>query len=391
MFQAGACQARIVCHGRTLLAGCCLVLAAANAALAETPQGPPPAVTVTSIRVSDVAPVYSFVGRVKAIQTVQLLARVTAFLEKIDFQQGGNVQQGQVLFELQRPPFEAAVQAAQAQLAKAQAAYVQAQPAFERSARLNQQGFEAQANLDQARATRDSAAADVEAAKANLATAALNLSYCTIVAPVSGRIGATTYTVGNLVSPTSQPLATINQLDPIRVAFSVADRELVGVQQRSNASAEQIATSLTVSLKLANGTQYDQQGKIAFLDNQVDPATGTITVWADFANPNRLLLPGGFVTVELRSARPQERPLLPVAAVQTDEKGNYVLLVTPDNKVQQQRVQLGSQIAQDFIVNQGLSADQRVIVGGVQKVQPGQVVDPTATASQPSATTRAGG
>jgi membrane fusion protein (multidrug efflux system) len=318
---------------------------------------------------------------VQAIQTVQLVARVTAFLEKIDFQEGADVQDRQVLFELQKAPFQAAVQAAQAQLDKTQANYAQAQVAYQRSARLNRQGFEAQASLDQAIATRDSAAADVEAAKASLATVALDLSYCTIRAPIEGRIGATTYTVGNLVSPTSKPLATINQMDPIRVVFSVADRDLISVQQRSESSPREIAGRLAVSLKLANGSAYDQEGRIAFLDNQVDPATGTVSVWADFANPQRLLLPGSFVTVEVRQAKPEERPLAPVAAVQTDEKGSYVLLVTPDNKVQQQRVRLGRQIAQNFIVEQGLSGNERVIVQGVQKVRPGQVVNPIAASA----------
>lgn len=359
----------------------CALLAGATAAARAQPSAPPPTVGVSPVRLEDVAPVYSFIGHVQAIQTVQLVARVTAFLEKIDFQEGADVQDRQVLFELQKAPFQAAVQAAQAQLDKTQANYAQAQVAYQRSARLNRQGFEAQASLDQAIATRDSAAADVEAAKASLATVALDLSYCTIRAPIEGRIGATTYTVGNLVSPTSKPLATINQMDPIRVVFSVADRDLISVQQRSESSPREIAGRLAVSLKLANGSAYDQEGRIAFLDNQVDPATGTVSVWADFANPQRLLLPGSFVTVEVRQAKPEERPLAPVAAVQTDEKGSYVLLVTPDNKVQQQRVRLGRQIAQNFIVEQGLSGNERVIVQGVQKVRPGQVVNPIAASA----------
>ena len=345
-------------------------------------KGLPPAVVVAPVQVEDVAPSYSFIGHVQAIKSVQLMARVTAFLDKEDFKEGDTVKQGQVLYELEKAPFQAAVQAAQAALDKAQANYTQAQVAFERSQKLNKQGFEAQANLDQARATRDSAAADVESAKANLATAAINLSYTTIEAPITGRIGASTYDVGTLVTPSSKPLATINQMDPIRVAFSVADRDMVTVQQRDNAGAQQIAQQLTVSLKLANGGNYDQQGKITFIDNQVDPTTGTVTVWADFANPNRLLLPGAFVTVDVRRAQPQEKPLVPVAAVQTDQQGSYVLLVGPQDKVQQKQVKLGRQIAQAYIVDQGLTGGEQVIVQGVQKVRPGEVVKPTAAPPQ---------
>jgi membrane fusion protein (multidrug efflux system) len=371
----------------------CVLSAEAILTASAQPSAPPPTVGVTSIRLEDVAPVYSFIGRVQPIQTVQLMARVAAFLDKIDIKEGADVREQQVLFELEKAPYEAAVQGAQAQLDKAQANFALALVAYERSSRLTKKGWEAQASLDQATATRDSSAADVEAAKANLATAVLNLSYCTIRAPIDGRIGATTYTVGNLVSPTSKPLATLNEMDPIRVVFSVTDRDLVSVQQRSETSPQQIAGTLSISLKLANGSAYDQSGKIAFLDNQVDPATGTVSVWADFANPQRLLLPGSFVTIEVRPAKPEERPVVPVAAVQTDEKGSYVLLVTPDNKVQQQRVQLGRQIAQNFIVEQGLSGNERVIVQGIQQVRPGQVVSPTtlsgsdetAGSAQPSA------
>ncbi len=185
----------------------------------------------------NVAPNYAYVGHVSAIQSVQLNARVTAFVEKVEFEQGSDIKAGQTLIVLQKAPYEAAVQSAQASLDKAQATYREADLAYQRAAQLNQQGFEAQANLDQALATRDSDAADVLAAKANLATAALNLSYCTIVTPITGRIGAVTYTKGNLVTPSSQPLATINQLDPIRVVFSVADRDAdVSAENRLDAS-----------------------------------------------------------------------------------------------------------------------------------------------------------
>ena len=273
----------------------------------------------------------------------------------------------------------------------AKAALQNAQLAYQRAAQLAKQGFEAQSNLDQATATRDQDSAQVLAAQANLAQAALNLSYCTIVSPIDGRIGAVTLTKGNLVTPSTPALATVNQLDPIRVVFSVSDNVLVNVQQQTGANQNQIASQVVVNLKLPDGKEYNQTGKISFLNNEVDPQTGTVSVYADFANPQRLLLPGAFVTVSAKRATPQERPVVPVAAVQTEQKGSYVLVVGPDDKVKQQPVTLGRQIAQDYIIEKGLTGGENVIVEGVQKVRPGETVK--VTVQQPTGTDydRAGG
>ncbi|HYZ23127.1 MAG TPA: efflux RND transporter periplasmic adaptor subunit [Rhodopila sp.] len=338
---------------------------------------PPPSVTVAAVPVQDVAPVYSYIGRVVAIQSVQVVPRVTAFIDELTVQQGSDVKAGQVLYELQKAQYQAALTGAQAQLASAQAQVKNAQLAYDRSAKLNKQGFEAQANLDQATANLEQAQAAVLTAQSNLQQAALNLSYCTITSPIDGRIGAVTLTKGNLVTPSTPTMATINQLDPIRVVFSVSDSEVVSAQKQTGATQEQIAAGLVVNLQLPDGSKYPISGKIAFISNQVDMQTGTVSVYADFANPQKLLLPGAFVNVEVRRSKPEEKPLVPVAAVQTDQQGSYVLVVGPDNKVRQQPVQLGRQIAQNEIVNKGLSGGERVIVAGVQKVQPGEVVNPT--------------
>ncbi|HEX3347627.1 MAG TPA: efflux RND transporter periplasmic adaptor subunit [Acetobacteraceae bacterium] len=345
-------------------------------------NAPPPAVTVATVQRQDVAPAYTFIGNVQAIQSVQIVARVTAFIDSEPVPQGSDVKAGQVLFELQTSQFQAALTAAQAQLDSGQAALHNAQISYERIARLTQQSVESQANLDQAIATRDQAQAAVLSAQANLAQAALNLSYCTIKSPIEGRIGAFSLTPGNLVTPTTPPLTTVNQVDPIRVVFSVSDKTVVQTEQQTGSSAAQLAKSVTLSLLLANGAKYNQQGKIAFLDNAVDPKTGTVAVYADFPNPDRLLIPGSYITVQVRSAKPEERPLVPVAAVQTDQSGSYVLTVTPDNTIAQQPVQLGNQIAQDYIVTKGLNGGERVVVEGVQKVRPGEKVNPQPAPAQ---------
>jgi len=342
---------------------------------AAGPAPPPPSVLVAPVALRDVAPTYDFIGRVTAIQSVQIVPRITAFIEAEPAAQGAEVKAGEILFQLQKPQYQAALQSAQAQLDSANAALRNAQVGYARSAQLNKQGFEAQANLDQATATRDQDQAAVLGAQASIAQAALNLSYTTIVSPIDGRIGSIALTKGNLVTPTTPALATINQMDPIRVVFSVSDSVLVGVEQKAGTTAEKIASSLTVGLTLPDGTTYKQSGKISFLDNQVDPQTGTVSVYADFPNPERLLLPGSFVSVDVRSAKPEEHPVVAVAAVQTDQSGSYVLTVGADGTVHQQSVVLGHQIAQDFIVTKGLSGGERVIVEGVQKVRPGEKVN----------------
>ena len=342
---------------------------------------------MVTIEPHNVAPTHSFIGRVIAIQSVRIVPRVTAFIEAVPVKQGSDVKAGQVIYELQKSQYQAALQSAQAQLASAQAALANDQVAYERATRLTHQGFEAQSNLDTATATRDEARASVESAQANLAQAALNLSYCTIRSPIDGRIGAVTMTKGNLVTPSTPAMATINQLDPIRVVFSVAAGNVMRAQQKTGKAPTQISKGLVVNLQLPDGATYNHTGRIAFLGNQVDQQTGTVPVYADFANPQDLLLPGAYVTVLVSHAKPLERLLVPVAAVQTDQKGSYVLTVGTGNKVAQQPIVTGQQIAQNFIVTKGLAAGERVIVTGIQKVRPGEAVNPTPAAPPPPQTT----
>ena len=372
------------------LSGAGLVLAALLATLdvpaaAAGAQAPLPAVTVAPVAVKNVAPVQSYIGRVVAIQTVKIVPRVTAFIVSVPVQQGSDVKAGQLLFQLQDAQYKAAVQSARAQLTSAQAALIEAQLAYQRAVRLNTQGFEAQSSLDQAAATYKQDQAAVLAAEASLEQAGLNLGYCTITSPIAGRIGAVALTKGNLVTPSTGALATVNQLDPIRVVFSIPERTIVAAEQKMGASQRKIIASLAVRLTLPDGSRYPEAGRIAFQSNEVDPATGTVSVYADFPNPIGLLLPGAYVTIELRPAKPEERPLVPAEAVQTDASGDFVLLVGPDHKVTQQPVTLGAQIAQSFIVEKGLSGGQSVIIAGVQKVKPGEMVDPVSTSPAPAA------
>jgi membrane fusion protein (multidrug efflux system) len=354
-----------------------LVASALPAGAGRAADAPPPAVTVAPIVVRNVAPASSYIGRVQTIQSVALIARVQAFVEKIDFQEGAMVQKGQLLFELQKGPYQAAVDAAQATLQKAEATFRNAQLTYQRDSSLGRGSVISQQQIDTDLANRDVATADVLAARANLETAAINLSYTSIVSPIDGRIGKAAYTQGNLVGGSNtSPLATVVQIDPIRVVFSVADRVVVNALQQTHETSAKIASTLSLSLQLPTGKSYPQKGEIEFIDNQVDPATGTVAVWGRFANPEGLLIPGGFVTVDVRRAQPEERPVVPVQAVQDDKSGRFVLLVGPDNQVHQQPIQIGFQIGQEWTVTAGLKGGENVIVEGLQKVQLGQVVNP---------------
>ena len=366
----------------TLLAALVLPLGA----VARSPT-PPPAVTVAPVMMQNVAPSQSYIGHIIAIQSVKIVPRVTAFIDSVPAQQGSVVKAGQVLFRLQTAQYRADLQSAQASLASARAGVANAKLAYQRAQRLSQQGFEAASTLDSDLATYQQDQASVLSAEASLAQAALNLSYCTITSPIAGQIGAVPLTKGNLVTPNTGALATVNQLDPIRVVFSVPYSAVVRAEQKI-AAAPPAADSdppIIVRLTLPDDTPYAETGKIAFKDNQVDTSTGTVSVYADFPNPDGLLLPGAYVSVVLRPVKPEERVLVPVQAVQIDQSGSYVLVVGPDHKVTQQPVTLGPQIAQNYVVEKGLTKGWSVIVTGIQKVRPGETVNAVPAAPPPQA------
>lgn len=332
----------------------------------------PPSVGVVTIATQNIAPSVSNIGHVIAIQSVNVVPRVTAFIDSVDVKQGSDVKAGQILFSLQPQQYQAALQTAQAELASAQAGLANAELVYQRALHLNRSGFSPQATLDQDLATRNQDQASVLSAEAGVITAQLNLSYCTIKAPIDGRIGKVALTKGNLVTTTTGTLATINQLDPIRVTFAVPSTSPLLDEAQGHSA------NFTVSLDLPDGTPYPAKGQIAFLDNQVDSTTGTVNIYADFPNPKAQLLPGAYVNVLTAPVQPRNAVMVPVAAVQTDQSGEFVLVVGPGNKVLQSNVTLGDQIGQDFVVKSGLAAGQVVIVDGIQKVHPGEVVSPSA-------------
>jgi membrane fusion protein (multidrug efflux system) len=350
---------------------------------------PPPAVIVQPVVIGNVAPVETFPGQVQAIQSVSIVARVQAYIDSVAFTEGSMVKAGQLLFRLQQAPYQAALLQARGSVAQTQAALQNAQLNLERDQKVGVGLAISQQQIQQDQAARDEAAGQVDTAQGALDTAAINLSYCTITAPISGRIGKALITRGNLVGPTSGSLATIVQMDPIRVSFAVTDSELVSIEQKAGKTRDELIGTASLTLVLPNGSTYAEKGSVEFLANQVDTATGTITVYGRFANPQGYLIPGSYVDVDVQPVKPENRPLVAVQSVQNDAQGQFVLLVDHDRKVEQRRVTVGRQIGQDYIVDSGLTGGELVITEGLQKVHPGEKV--AASTAPPSPTTSTSG
>ena len=354
-------------------------------------KAPPPAVTVAAVASQSVGREARFIGAIKAIQSVDLKARVEGFLEQVAFEQGSKVEQGALLYQIEQAPYKADLAGAEGQLAaakanldSAQASLEDKQANFERQSALIKKGDTSQTAFDQSKAERDEAKAAVEQAKASIeqaeasvATAKINLGYTTIQSPIKGRIGATNYTVGNLVDPSSGTLATVVQLDPIRAVFSIPSADFVRFQERVGTEGVKAARAQFVpELILPTGDTYAQKGQIAFADNQVQASTGTVAVYADFANPDGVLLPGQFVTAVLHTREEQRLPVVPAAAIQRTRDGVQVYVVDGDNRIVQRTVKLGPQTGTGYAVVSGLQDGEIVVVSGIQKVKPGQVVKP---------------
>jgi membrane fusion protein (multidrug efflux system) len=348
------------------------------------PPAPPPAVGVQLAQMKGVTPSFDFVGRIKAVSTVQLRARVEGFLEKILFTEGQQVKTGDLLYQIEKTQYQAAVDQANANLAAAEAQELNAQLQFNRSVELVKTQAVAQVTLDQNRANLESGKASVLQNKAALAIAQENLGYTDIRSPIDGRIGLTTYTLGNLVNPASGVLATIVSDDPIYVEFPVSMRQIAGITAAHKQDAGE-PINIKVLVRLANRQEYGHPGVWNFIGNQVDPQTDSLLVRAILPNPERQLVDGAFVTVEVKESEEQPRLVIPRSALQLDQAGVYVLVVNNEHKVEIKRVTTGEAVNTEIAIASGLAAGDEVIVDGVQKVRPGQVVAETVVPAGPGA------
>lgn len=354
-------------------------------AAAASPQsggGRPPMVTVEAVTEQEVNPPSDYVGRVEAIQAVDLRARVEGFIEHVKFQEGGKVKAGDLLYLIEQAPYKAKVNEAAAKVADAEASLTEARQYLKRLQSVRSGGVSA-TDLEAAVSTELKAKALLQQAQASLEQSELDLGYTVIKAPISGRIGRTTYTKGNLVGPASEALARIVQLDPIRVVYSMSENDLVSDKlAREGGCAEDPENRLVPRIQMPDGQMYPAAGRLDFVDNQVDASTGTIAVRAVFDNPDGILLPGQYVNVLIRCSEGKRLPVVPQSAVQEDREGRYVFTVDAENRIQQRRIKTGAAIGTNWAVESGLMTGETIIVQGVQKVSPGQIVETVTTSGQ---------
>ncbi len=363
-------------------------------ALAQ-PGGPagPPAVGVVKAERRSVIETSEFVGRIQAVNRVELVARLTAVLTERLFNEGAEVHEGDVLYRLERAPFEAQVAAAAAAVAQANAVLQGGNLNLTRAQELLNTPAGQRSRVDDALALQRSQAAQVAAAQAQLRQAQINLDYTEIKAPIDGKISRTTVTVGNVVSPQTGTLATIVSQDPMYVLFPVSVRTAIDLRDRY--AREGGFSAAIVKLRLSNGKMYGPEGKLDYIDPTVAPNTDTLTVRAVIANPllpgaklgepgNRELTDGQFVTVVLQGVDPVQALGVPRAAVLQDQQGSYVWVVGPDNKAEQRRVQLGQSTPEVAVISGGLKEGETVVADGVQRVRPGIVVNPAPAGAGPT-------
>lgn len=353
------------------------IFAAAAMALGSFPalaqDAPLPAVTVAKAANEQVSDTLTYNGRLDADQSVQLIARVTGFLEEVGFQAGDSVAQDALLFRIEPDQYRAALRQAQGSLAAAQSTVVDARIERDRQAQLVKRNAVAQAVLDSAEAALGRAQGSVEQAEAALDTARLNLSYTTVMAPFPGRIGIRNVDPGALVGPEVGPLATLTKLDPIHVNFSVPTAEYRNVMQAIGAG--EVNADEAVQIALANGEEYPTSGMLDFVDSAVNPGTDSVRLRATFANPEGMLLHDELVRVRLATSSTAPVLTVPIGAVQRDLVGDFVMVVNDQDEVEQRRVTVARDSGNVAVIADGLTEGERVITEGVNKVRAGIKVD----------------
>ena len=336
-------------------------------------QMPPPEVGVVTAHAAAIPLVQELVGRLSAVRSADVRARVAGVLLKRVYTEGSDVKEGQVLFKIDPAPLQATLNAQQANLAAAQATYTNNHVAAERARSVGAKGLISKADVDTANAAERTAAAAVKQAQATVDSARINLGYANVTAPISGRAGQQQVTEGALVGQSDATLlTTIDQIDPLYVNFSQAIGALDDLRRGAENGNVQLVDKDTakIELLLPDGGAYPHSGTLDFSDTVVDAATGAVTLRGSVPNPDRRLLPGMYVNVRLTLGALKHAWLVPQLAVQRDADGAYVFVVGQDGKVQQKRIKTDAQHGNDSIVSSGLVDGDQIVVSGLQKVKP---------------------
>ncbi|MEE7438544.1 MULTISPECIES: efflux RND transporter periplasmic adaptor subunit [Methylobacterium] len=375
----------------TVLSGLIAALAAgplATPARAQAPGGPPPKVTVAKPVVRQIVEQDQYTGRFDAIDYVEVRARVTGYLEKINFVDGQTVKKGDVLFVIDRRPYKAALEQAQAALASAKARQSFSQTDLERAQTLSRSGNISEQVTDQRRQASQTAQADVDSAQAALNNAQLNYDFSEVKAPINGRISRRLVTEGNIVSADQTMLTTIVSLDPIYFSYTVDEKSFLKYQNSLGIGMGQTqqGKGVPILIALSGEAKPTRKGTLDFVDNRVDNATGTILLRATVPNPDLFIKPGLFGIVSMPATKPFQGILLPDDAVAANQDKRIVYIVGPENVIQQKDVVLGPKVDGYRVIQSGLKGDETVVVNGLSRVRPGAKVTPETIELPPSKT-----
>lgn len=350
-------------------------LAYVDPTLAQQAPQPQVEVTVVSVSSQTTPASFEFTGKTESSRAVEIRARVEGYLDKIAYTEGDFVHPGQLLFQLDPQPFQAALENAKGDLARAEAQLANARATLARVKPLAKENAVSQKDLDDAVASERSAQAQVQSAKAQVRTAELNLGYTSIKSPLNGLAGKSEFREGSLVTPGSNSLlTTLVQLDPLWVNFGVGENEVLKFRSEQASGKLQETKNMQVELVLADGSVFPRKGRINYVAPTIDTATGTLALRAEIPNPERKLKPGLFVRVRLEGAVRANVMMVPQRAVMQGPQGKFVYLVGVDNKAEPRPVQVGDFYGDQWIVNSGLNGGEQVIVDGAIKVKAGSPV-----------------
>ncbi|HEV7122746.1 MAG TPA: efflux RND transporter periplasmic adaptor subunit [Rhodanobacter sp.] len=363
-----------------LLCLCLLVLGACGKGKESSPPAmPPPEVGVITVQPQSSPLTRDLVGRLSPYRSADVRARVAGVLLKRDYEEGTDVQRGQLMFQIDPAPLKAVLNAAKGSMAQAQATYTNNKITAQRVRELAPKGYVSKADVDNAQAAERSSAAAVQAASANVETASINLGYANVTAPIAGRAGQQQVTEGALVgNGTATLLTTIDQIDPLYVNFTLSVSSMEQMRQAQHNGSVTLAgqDKASVQITLPDGSSYAEPGTVDFSAAAVNPSTGSVDLRATVPNPDHRLLPGMYVTLKANLGRQNNVFLIPQQAVQRDTTGAYVMTVSTDNKVVRKNVTTTGMSGSDWVVNDGVKAGDKVVVSGIQNVKEGQPAKP---------------
>ncbi|MBN2338070.1 MAG: efflux RND transporter periplasmic adaptor subunit [Acidobacteria bacterium] len=336
------------------------------------PGGGPesPIVRVQEVQAGNISQTREYIGRVEAVDSVDLVARVSGYLESIHFVEGRHVRAGDLMFTLEENRYRAEIASRTGAVSQIEASLVEAEQYLGRLKSASRESVP-EKDIEAAQRNVDSFKAQLVSARAGLDLAEIDLGYTAVRAPMSGRVTKKNYSVGDFVGPNSGTIATIVQFDPIRVVCSMSEVDYLNLVGQRGTSPE---TAFRPTLRLPNGRAYSGTGSWDFADTHIDATTGSISLRSRYSNPGGLLIPGGYVTVVMSSLKGERLPLVPQSAVSENKEGSFVYVVGAGNVAELRPIRKRSALGTDWIVEEGLKAGETIIVEGVQKVRPGQSI-----------------